>query len=229
MLAISRARIVLDATQHPYEVANKADIDANWRAEIAANPDLFDGQVMLFSSIDWRDGQLDALCHCGRFATYLHWRRTRSSPILDHMFAHAMPVASDGSLVAIRMAAHTANAGRVYFAAGSFDMEDLVGGEIDIDLNMAREVGEEIGFDLTACGRDPGLHVYRSEVGSVIVRRYYLDMAPETIEARVRAHMALERQPEIDGVTFIRQDAPLPDNLAAYMPALIDWHFRQDD
>jgi hypothetical protein len=121
MLELAGARLAFHPSPHPYEAANKADIDTNWQAELAANPALFDGQVMLFSSIDWDNGRLDAVCHSGRFATYLLYGARSRSERLGHMFAHAMPVASDGSLVAIRMAPHTANPGRVYFAAGSFD------------------------------------------------------------------------------------------------------------
>lgn len=227
MLEIRQESLIFDPSPHPYEVANRDEIDADWRIELAANPALFDGQVMLFSSIGWKSGRLDGVCHAGRFATYLQWRKTRSSPLLDHMFAHAMPVACDGSLVAIRMAAHTANPGRTYFAAGSFDLDDLVGDKIDIDLNMRREVGEETGIDLTQYPSDPTLHIYRSPVGSVIVRRFYLHETPQQIEARIRAHMGIEEMPEIDDVVFIRRGEPLPSNLAVYMPPLIEWHFAQ--
>ena len=50
--------------------------------------------------------------------------------------------------MAIRMAAHTVNAGRVYFAAGSFEPSDFRDGLVDADGNMVREVREETGLDI---------------------------------------------------------------------------------
>ena len=227
MLEVRSARLSFNAAPHPYELLHKANIDANWVHEIAAKPAMFDGQIMLFSSIVWRDGLLEAVCHSGRFATHLQWRLTRSSPLLQHMFAHAMLVAADGSLVAVRMASHTANAGRVYFAAGSFDNEDLRAGEIDIASNMAREVEEEIGIDLVGLRCDPMYRLYSSPIGTVLTRRFFLPWMPDEIAERVHEHVSREVEPEIDRVVFIRPGEPLPQDLAAYMPALIDWHFSQ--
>ena len=65
-----------------------------------------------------------------------------------HVFAMALPVGSDGGVLAGRMAAHTANAGCVYCASGAFDRDDIIDGRFDADANMAREVAEETGLDL---------------------------------------------------------------------------------
>ena len=145
------------ATPHPFETANRAAIDANWLREKAANPSLFDGEVSLLARLAYRDRPLEGACHTIRFATFLYWRKTRPWPNAEHAFAHAIPVTSDGALIAIRMGARTANPGRVYFAAGSFDPQDFPGGKVDVDLNMAREVAEETGLDIAGLPRDPPL------------------------------------------------------------------------
>ncbi|MGO4831044.1 hypothetical protein AB4144_01905, partial [Rhizobiaceae sp. 2RAB30] len=59
---------------------------------------------------------------------FMHWRRRPSNDSAQHAFAHAMLVSSDNALVAIRMGAHTASPGSVYFAAGSFEPKDFPGG-----------------------------------------------------------------------------------------------------
>lgn len=227
VLEVTQARLAFDPSPHAFEVANMDDIDANWQIEFAANPALFDGEVMLFSKIDWLDGRLEAVCHACRFATLLYWRKKPHSPSIGHMFAYAAPVTRDGSLMAVRMASHTANAGRVYFAAGSFDRDDLAGAEIDIGQNMRREVYEETGIDLSLHSREAALHVYRSNAGCVIFRRFYLDETSQQIEERVREHIARQQLSEVDDVVFIRRDEPLPLNLEVCMPPLIAWHFGQ--
>ena len=78
------------------------------------------------------------------------------------------------------MAAHTANPGRVYFAAGSFEPEDFPGGRVDLHRNMVREVLEETGIDIvgTAARPAPPRACDRNR-GTVIFRRYHLDAAPK--------------------------------------------------
>ena len=225
MLEVAETDIVFDSAPHPYEVEHAEAIEANWQGEAARNPALFDGKVMLFSRLAWRAGKLDASCHAVRFATYLYWRRTRASATAEHLYSHAMPVTSDGALVTVRMGAHTANAGRVYFAAGSLDLDDVRNGRIDIAHNMVREVREETGIDLSGCKRDAAYHGYSSNGGTVIVRRYYLAEPADVVERRIRHFIAAESDPEIAEAVIVRGEHDLPDGLAAHMPPLIAWHF----
>lgn len=225
MLEIARADIVFDPAPHPYEVEHAAAIDANWAEEIERQPALFDGQVMLFSRIAWREGRLDARCHAVRFASFLHWRRSRDGTAAEHLYAHAMPVASDGALVAIRMGSHTLNAGRVYFAAGSLDPDDIKDGRIDLVHNMVREVSEETGIDLTDCHSEAAFHGYSANSGTVILRRYFLEETAEVVADRIRAFIATQAEPEIAEPVIIASGDHLPDGLMPHMLPLIDWHF----
>jgi len=225
MLAVDAAEIVFDPAPHPYELAHASAIEANWQAEIAANPAYFDGKVMLFSTIRWHERRIEGRCHAIRFATYLHWRRHRADASAEHLYAHAMPVSSDGALVAIRMSPGTANAGRVYFAAGSFDMSDVKDGHLDIDFNMEREVMEETGIELSGTRRDPGFHGFSANNGTVIVRRYFLDETADALAVRIRAFIASDPDPEISEPVIIRSAGDLPEGLMPHMPPLIEWHF----
>src|SRR5690606_17261287 len=102
---------------HPLETGYGAAIEANWQCERAARPALFDGTVVLFSELAYGDVKLSGRGHAIHYSTFLYWRRNRPIAGAYHVFAHAMLAASDGALLAIRMAGHTFNAGRVYFAA----------------------------------------------------------------------------------------------------------------
>jgi 8-oxo-dGTP pyrophosphatase MutT (NUDIX family) len=227
ILAVDAVDVGLDPGPHPFEAANHAAIDANWRAETAANPALFDGTVVLLSSLSYRDRRLVGRCHAIRYASFLYWRRHRDTSRAEHSFAHAVLVARDNALVAVRMGAHTANPGRVYFAAGSFEPVDFRDGRVDLHANMAREVGEETGIDLANGPRDRDCHFISIAAGTVIFRRYFLDEDGETIAAKVRAFVAAEREPEIDGPIVIRHAGDLPEGLAPQMKPIIDWHFSQ--
>jgi 8-oxo-dGTP pyrophosphatase MutT (NUDIX family) len=211
---------------HPYETANLPAIDANWAAESAANPALFDGRITLLSALAYRGRQLVGTCHLVRFATFLHWRKNRAVEGAEHCFAQAVPVAADNHLIAARMGGQTLNAGRVYFPAGSFEAEDFSSdGLVDADGNMAREVFEETGIKLRDLRRDALFHALSTEAGTVIFRRYYLDDPAEAVAAKVRDFIAADPHAELAEPVIIRSAADRPAGLAAYIPDVLHWHF----
>jgi 8-oxo-dGTP pyrophosphatase MutT (NUDIX family) len=222
---LSGVSFTLAGGPHPFETENLAAIDRNWQTEIRAKPRLFDGQVAMFGAHELRDGHLSAKCHLVRFATFLYWRTVEPVEGAEHFFAHAVPVARDNSLIAIRMGNHTANAGQVYFAAGSFDTQDFCGGKIDIEANMAREVFEETGIDLGAAIAEPDYAAWRYGGQAVIFRRYRFDLDAKTITKRIARHIQSDPDPEIDCAMAIRGDCALPVGLTSYMPGIIGWHF----
>ena len=69
----------LDPEPHPFETANAAAIEDNWREEIRANPSLFDGTVILLSRLAYNGGRFEGRCHAVRYATFLYWRRERDN------------------------------------------------------------------------------------------------------------------------------------------------------
>lgn len=225
ILPVETVEVRLDPGPHPFERANEAAIDRNWLTETAANPALFDGTVVLLSRLSYAGGRLEGRCHAIRFATFMHWRKSQPVVSAEHAYAHAMLVSRDNALIAIRMAGHTVNAGSVYFAAGSFEPGDFVDGVADIDFNMIREVGEETGLDLAAVRRARRYHALSTDRGTVIFRRYFLDADADEIAAGIRAFVAADAEPEIEGPVVIRSKDDLPEGLKPHMPPLIDWHF----
>lgn len=225
---VERVDVALRTGPHPFEAANLASIEADWTRQRAANPALFDGRIALLAGLDYRGRALVGTTHLVRYASFLYWRKLRSHADAGHAFAHAMPITEDGALIAVRMGSHTANPGAVYFAAGSFEPEDFPGGEVDVDLNMVREVKEETGLDLTPLDRDPIWHGWSGEGGTVIFRRFRLPMSAEAAAARIRDFVAAEAEPEIAGPVIIRSAADLPEGTRPHMPALVGWHFGQE-
>lgn len=225
IVPVDSAVIRLDPAPHPFEAENGAAIAENWARETAANPALFNGEVVLLSRLAYADGRLDGLCHLIRFATFMLWRRSLPLGSAQHAYAHPMPVTSDNALVLARMGNHTANPGRVYFAAGSFEPQDFRDNLADIEFNMMREVTEEIGLDLSACRRDENYHMRSSAGASVIFRRFYLDETADVVAQRIRAFIAAQEEPEAVEPVIVRHPDDLPDHMAIHIPAMIAWHF----
>jgi 8-oxo-dGTP pyrophosphatase MutT (NUDIX family) len=229
MLPVEHIDVALDPGPHPFETANLAAIDLNWERELNANPALFDGRVSLAARLGYRNRRLEGSTHLVRFATFMYWRKLRPAPGAGHCFAYTMLVTSDGALVAIRMGPRTANPGRVYFASGSFEREDFPLGRLDVDLNMAREVREETGIDISGLPRDPVCHIWSTAAATAIVRRYRLPLTAIEAEASIRAFVSREEDPEIEGPVVIRSVDDLPPQAGLYMRDLAGWHFGDSE
>lgn len=229
ILPVDAIDVRLDPGPHPFAVSNAEAIAENWRQEIATKPALFDGTVVLLSELAYRDSRLVGRCHAVNYSTFMLWRKRRENSGAEHAYAHAMLVAGDNALVAIRMGRHTVNAGRVYFAAGSFEPVDFRDGLVDVDFNMIREVGEETGLDLSAAERGQRYHALSTASGTVIFRRYRVAEPADALARRISAFVAAEADPEIEGPVVIRNAADLPDGLMAHMKPLIEWHFDGSD
>lgn len=226
ILPVDQIEVLLDPAPHPFERENRRAIAENWQHEILAKPALFDGTVVLLSELGYAGRRLFGRCHAVGYSTFLYWRKDRVGTVA-HAFAHPVLVAADNALVAIRMAAHTVNAGKVYFAAGSFEPEDFPDGKVDLHFNMAREVLEETGVDIGSAPRDAGCHALATERGTVIFRRYFLDAKADEITGRIKDFIAGELSPEISGPVIIRDAVDLPDGLMPHMRPLIEWHFNR--
>ncbi|RWO79658.1 hypothetical protein [Mesorhizobium sp.] len=225
ILPVDDIDVRLDPGPHPFARDNAEAIAENWQHEIAANPALFDGMVVLLSQLAYRDSRLIGRCHAVNYSTFMLWRKRRENSGVEHAYAHAMLVAGDKALVAIRMGPHTVNAGRVYFAAGSFEPIDFRDGLVDVDFNMIREVREETGLDLSGAERGKRYHAMSTSSGTVIFRRYHAAAPADEIARRISAFVATETEPEIEGPVIIRHAADLPDGLSPHMKPLIEWHF----
>jgi 8-oxo-dGTP pyrophosphatase MutT (NUDIX family) len=188
---------------HPLVAAEEAAIRENWARETAANPALFDGR-MVFQQ---------------------RWRRQPRRQGGVHIFAYPVLETSDGALVAIRMGAHTANPGQVYFAAGSLEPEDIVDGRCDIEANMRREVHEETGLDLGRSVAGQGLFASHSNRTVTVLRLFRFDMTADEMVERIESHMLVAEDKEIAGAAAIRSadHSAHPYNIA--MLPVIDWYF----
>lgn len=227
IVTVRAVDVTLDPSAHPFALEHEDEIAAYWQEITQEYPALFNGEVALLSRLGIDRDILVGRCHIVRYATFVYWRKLRAIAGAGHFYAHPMLVSSDGALIAVRMGKHTLNAGRVYFAAGSFEPADFRDGKADLERNMFREVLEETGLNLASAPHDDDYQILSKATGTVIFRRYFLDRTAEELVAEISAHVAGEAEPEIEGPVVIRNLRDLPENLAPQMPALIDWHFSR--
>lgn len=223
---VSSVELRVSAQDHPVYLSAREAIAENWIAEKAAQPSFYDGRMLLMREVGLREGAVTGEGHMVSFSTYLWWRRQDPRPVEGcHVFGMAVPVSSDGAIIAIRMAQHTANAGFVYCAAGSLDEHDLVDGCCDIGVNMRREVLEETGLDLYTARADAMLYGSHSRRSINLFRYFHFDLTADEMLARIAEHMKTDPEQEIDGGVAIRSADPDAHRYNRAMPPMLKVFF----
>lgn len=227
IVPIATTDLVLDASPLDYAEANRAAIKAYWRRLMVGKDRLWNGPFFLFNHVALTDGHLSGRAHRTDYATFLHWRdHGRPAPNI-HLTGTSMPVTADGVLIAVRMAAHTVNAGQVYFPAGSLDECDLVGGRFDVTGNIRRELAEETGLKPPLAAFEAGFAACRLHSAWFLARRCRLELTFEACQRRFAAHQAETGDDEASELLAISgpDDA---EGLSPYARALALWHFGGD-
>jgi 8-oxo-dGTP pyrophosphatase MutT (NUDIX family) len=146
----------LDLHLAPYDWLFAADrageIKSHWEQRSKAQPSLFNGRVLLLCrhAFETRaDGKivLRGAYFETDFAAFLAWRDFGfPGAEICNGFSMAALRGSDGAFLVGEMASHTANAGAIYFAAGTPDPQDVFGDRVDLMANLTRELEEETGI-----------------------------------------------------------------------------------
>ena len=141
----------------PFADERRADIDAWFAAQQREKPALWNGRVLLLHTHAIADGVFRGSyleTDYASFAAWRHWGRPEAA--VHDCFGAAAIVAADGAFLLGVMGPHTANAGRIYFPCGTPDPDDIVGGRVDLDFSVRRELKEETGFDIAEFTAEPG-------------------------------------------------------------------------
>lgn len=221
--AILRLRRV-DARVEPYDWAfvreDAPGIAAHWARISAGKPAMFNGRVMLQHRAAIRDGVFEAGYFETDYAAFLTWRDAgHPGPVIRNGFSMAALRAADGAFLCGRMGEHTANAGKVYFAAGTPDRDDVRSdGTLDLAGSLLRELAEETGLradELTVA--DDWTAVV--EAGKVaFMREVEIGLPGEEARALMVGRMQELDDEELADIVVIRS---LADTEAHDMPAFM--------
>lgn len=185
-------------------------VSGYWSERLAANPRLFNGSAFLFDvpRVD-PNGGLTATGTATDYATFLYWRQFRDAMPYHHLFPVGAIVTADARLLVGRMSAHTANPGRIYPPAGSFDRDDIVttvDGAMRLDpfANIAREIGEEIGLSIDAVEPEDGWLMMPTTVRAhALVKILRCPARSVDLRPALERHVADDPHEELAGIDFV--------------------------
>jgi len=207
---------------------NRDLIAANWKRRTAETPKMFNGRVLLLSHLEFEQD----LCRNTYFeVNYDELVAWIDSGYPDESVANGFAMGalrgSDGAFICGVMAAHTANAGRVYFPAGTPDLSDCrPDGTVDLAASLTRELREETGLrDGTYHIDDEWIIIHRWPT-IALLRMVTLPVTAEEGAAMIRANIAKDPEPELQDVRIVRGVEDIdPATMPQFLQTFFEWVF----
>ncbi len=227
IFSVARLATAYRPAPWPYARENAAAIDAHWRKRQAEKPKLFDGKVLLL-----RDGEIVATPEGGLlrgaffdtdFRNFLAWREwgcpDRS---VCNCFSMAALRSSDGAYLLGESGGHTMNAGKIYFAAGTPDRDDIFGDRVDLAASVAREMQEETGFAPEDAPASPGWIVVVEGQKVACMQERRLGLTAEEACARANKFLRLDPDPELARLHAVRGPRDIdPDRMPGFIQTFL--------
>jgi 8-oxo-dGTP pyrophosphatase MutT (NUDIX family) len=183
----------------------RAEIDAHFEARRRKTPKIWNGRVLLFSECALQGRKLRGTCFEVDFASFLAWRDWDCpDTTVTNCFAMGALQAADGAFVVGVMADHTANAGRIYFPAGTPEPEDVRMDVFDFDANVAREVAEETGLASQDFAPQPGWYAALTGPRVALFKTLRVESSASDLRARILDFLAREQEPEFADIRIVR-------------------------
>jgi 8-oxo-dGTP pyrophosphatase MutT (NUDIX family) len=188
----------------PFADQRRAEIDAHF-VEKQREKSIWNGRVLLARDPLFNGERFSATYFETDFASFLAWRDWGFPDLsLFNGFGMGALRSSDGAFLLGEMGRHTANAGRIYFPAGTPDPSDIRGAAVDIAGSVGRELEEETG--LTPVDYRAAAHwdCVVTLASVAMIRLLQCDLTGEALRARVEANLARQTQPELSAIHLVR-------------------------
>jgi 8-oxo-dGTP pyrophosphatase MutT (NUDIX family) len=207
----------------PFAIERGAEISAHFAGKQREKPQIWNGRLLLARNPVVTAGCFAAEYFETDFASFLAWRDWGfPDKTVFNGFGMGALRSSDGAFALGEMGGHTANAGRIYFPAGTPDLDDIRDGTVDISGSVVREAEEETG--LTPADYRAGGHWDCVDTGASIalIRILQIDMPGEALRARIEANLASQTSPELCAIHLVRKRSEITAAMPRFVTAFLE-------
>lgn len=194
----------------PFAQSRRAEIDAHFARRKSERPALFNGQVLMLYEHAVDGAVLRGSYLKTDYASFLSWIDWGypEAGVRDS-FSQGALRSSDGAFLLGVMGPHTAQAGKIYFPAGTPDLSDVKGDNVDLTASVWREVEEETGLTAADVEAEAGWHSVFA--GAQIAHLKIMQAREDAVALRERIMTFLKRQdpPELCDIRIVRSLADL--------------------
>ena len=223
---VARLDLSVQPWSWPFATKRRADIEAHFALRRRDKPRLWNGRVLLGRDPVFAGDRLSAACFETDFASFLAWRDW-GFPDRDVFNGFGMGAlrCSDGAFLLGEMGAHTANAGRIYFPAGTPDPDDVRDGRLDLAGSIVREVAEETGLDAADYTMDTHWSCVFAGPSIAMIRILQVELTGEALRLRIEASLARQMKPELHAVHLVRSRSDLVPVMPRFVSAFLEAQF----
>jgi 8-oxo-dGTP pyrophosphatase MutT (NUDIX family) len=221
-IAVRRLELDIAPYAWPFAQERHSEIVDYFAALRRSKPELWNGRVLLMKDAAIGDGVLHGTYFETGFADFMAWRDWGFPDRAVHnCFSMGALRGSDGGFLLGVMSAFTANAGRIYFPAGTPEPADIIGGTVDLLGNLLRELQEETGLDPAEFSVAPDWTALEAGQRLALMKVIQADRTAEALREEVLRHIATEARPELADMRIVRSpadfDPAMPDFVTAYL------------
>jgi 8-oxo-dGTP pyrophosphatase MutT (NUDIX family) len=227
VVPIDRLDAGISSWQWPFASERRREIDAHFSGLKKQKPELWNGRVLMLREFAIAGRVFRGSFFETDFASLLAWRDWDfPDPAVKNCFAMGALRGSDGGFILGEMGAQTANAGKIYFPAGTPEPGDVRGEAVDLAGSVEREVAEETGLTPADFVAEPGWFTVLA--GPRIAQMKVLNAPAPAAELRNRilGFLAGQAQPELSAIHIVREPADLSPAMPAFMAAFLTYIWR---
>ena len=218
--------VTLAVSPEPWAFAalHEEKIARFWKKAAEENRSLHNGQIYFLTRWQIENNRFEGTLQPGSFASFLYWRdQGYPEAGARNCFGSSVIRSKDGHLLFGRMAAHTATAGLVYPAGGSFGPEDVRAGSMDVEFNIARELKEETGLAAAAAERWPGYLCVQEGPRISLAAVFNYSLPAAELRRKIIHYIETTEDPELDDiVVFRRRSFVRHHRMPAYARLLVE-------
>jgi hypothetical protein len=216
----------LEQRAWPFAHERRAEIGAHFAEKQREKPGLWNGRVLLGRDLDVSGGRLTSSYFETDFASFLAWRDW-GFPDREVFNGFGMGAlrSADGAFVLGEMAAHTSNAGRIYFPSGTPDPNDVAGDAVDMLRSVTRELEEETGLTQADYNASADWDCVVAGRAVAIIRLLSVDMPGEALKARIEANLRQQAHPELSAIHLVRGAGDFRASMPRFITAYLEHQF----
>ncbi len=222
VVSLDRLELAFAPFAWPFAQSRRRDIDEHFEKRRRASPAIWNGRVLLMREHAIASGTLRGVFFETGFADFIAWRDWDFPDCnVVNCFAMAALRASCGAYVMGVMGEATANPGRIYFPAGTPDLDDVRGRDVDLFGNVMREIAEETGLTPQDFTVRPGWSAVVAGPRLALMKPIEAKAPAEEVHAAVLRHLEHESSPELADVRIVRSiadfDPMMPEFVKVYL------------
>jgi 8-oxo-dGTP pyrophosphatase MutT (NUDIX family) len=223
---VERLELAFKPKPWPFATERRTEIEAYFADLQRQKPAIWNGRVLLMHRQVVRDGVFTGDYLETDYASFSAWRAWgRPHAGVHDCFGAAAIIASDGACLLGVMGPQTFNAGMIYFPCGTPDPGDIVGGQVDFDFSVRREVKEETGVEASEFEFEPG---WTTVVDGALIAQIKVLRSPqsaETLAARMRDYLSREKNPELSDIRIVRSPRDFTPAMPSFVTAFLARRF----